>query len=102
MKYIILVLLFIQSLSGAQIRPEPDQIVRYKTTEQTPLNLHVFLPDSVQSGDPRPAILFFFGGGWNSGYSNPILPTSEASCRSRYDRMCRRISRKKPRWRPAR
>ena len=35
MKYIILVLLFIQSLSGAQIRPEPDQIVRYKTTEQT-------------------------------------------------------------------
>ena len=67
MKYIILVLLFIQSLSGAQNRPEPDQIVRYKTTEQTPLNLHIFLPDSVQSGDPRPAILFFFGGGWNSG-----------------------------------
>ncbi|MAW40463.1 MAG: hypothetical protein CMF27_06050 [Kiritimatiellaceae bacterium] len=67
MKYIILVLLFIQSLSGAQNRPEPDQLVLYKTTEQTPLKLHVFLPDSVQSGDPRPAILFFFGGGWNNG-----------------------------------
>ena len=67
MQYIILVLLFIQSLSGAQNRPEPDQIVLYKTTEQTPLNLHIFLPDSVQSGDPRPAILFFFGGGWNNG-----------------------------------
>ena len=67
MKHIILVLLFIQSLSGAQNRPEPDQIVLYKTTEQTPLNLHVFLPDSVQFGDPCPAILFFFGGGWNNG-----------------------------------
>jgi len=67
MKYIIFVLLLIQSLSGAQTRPEPDQIVLYKTTEQTPLNLHVFLPDSVHSGDPRPAILFFFGGGWNNG-----------------------------------
>ena len=67
MKYIILVLLFIQNLSGAQSRPEPDQIVLYKTTEQTSLNLHVFLPNSVQSGDPRPAILFFFGGGWNNG-----------------------------------
>ena len=67
MKHIILVLLFIQSLSGAQNRPEPDQIVLYKTTKQTPLNLHVFLPDSVPFGDPHPAILFFFGGGWNSG-----------------------------------
>ncbi|HBO87239.1 MAG TPA: peptidase S9, partial [Verrucomicrobia bacterium] len=67
MKYIIFVLLLIQSLSGAQTRPEPDQIVLYKTTEQTPLNLHVFLPDSVPTGDPRPTILFFFGGGWNSG-----------------------------------
>lgn len=67
MKYIVLFLLFTQSLVTAQNRLEPDQQILYKTTEQTPLKLHLFLPNSVPSKEPRPAILFFFGGGWNSG-----------------------------------
>lgn len=38
----------------------------YKVTEQGPLKIHLFVP-KVRSKSPRPAIVFFYGGGWNAG-----------------------------------
>jgi len=38
----------------------------YKSTEQGELKLHIFAPE-VRSEQPRPAIVFFFGGGWKAG-----------------------------------
>lgn len=38
-----------------------------KTGETIELKLHVFKPDGIQVSDKRPAIVFFFGGGWNGG-----------------------------------
>ncbi|VGO21284.1 alpha/beta hydrolase [Pontiella sulfatireligans] len=39
----------------------------YKTIDGVKLPLHIFEPKGQKAGDKRPAIVFFFGGGWNGG-----------------------------------
>ena len=39
----------------------------YKTIGNVELRLWIFTPDGHSNGKPRPAIVFFFGGGWRSG-----------------------------------
>lgn len=39
----------------------------YKTLNGTELKLHVFNPEGPSSDAQRPAIVFFFGGGWTNG-----------------------------------
>ena len=45
----------------------PDQIVTYKKVGGVELKLHVFKPGGHQASDKRPAVVFFFGGGWKGG-----------------------------------
>ncbi len=46
--------------------PEPQAKIEYKRVGEKPFYLHVFKP-SQDSAQPRPAIVFFFGGGWSNG-----------------------------------
>jgi acetyl esterase/lipase len=39
----------------------------YKTVGDTKLNIYVFTPKTHEPNESRPAIVFFFGGGWRSG-----------------------------------
>lgn len=39
----------------------------YKTASETRLRLYIFNPQDLKAGDHRPAVVFFFGGGWRSG-----------------------------------
>jgi len=39
----------------------------YKTVGDVKLPIHIFEPKGHKSGDRRPAIVFFFGGGWRGG-----------------------------------
>jgi acetyl esterase len=48
-------------------KPEPDRIVEYKTVGDVSLKLHIFNPADHKPTDKSPAIVFFFGGGWNGG-----------------------------------
>ena len=57
---------FQASVSGAQWR-QPDTQWLYKTVNATELKLHVFTPEGYRPSDKRPAVIFFFGGGWNNG-----------------------------------
>ena len=57
---------FQASVFGAQWR-QPDTQWVYKIVNDTKLKLHVFTPEGYRSSDKRPAVIFFFGGGWNSG-----------------------------------
>src|SRR5215207_1445537 len=41
--------------------------VMYKTTPQAELKLHFYRPADWKASDKRPAIVFFFGGGWKNG-----------------------------------
>lgn len=39
----------------------------FKTVGEVELPIHIFEPANHQPGDKRPAIVFFFGGGWRGG-----------------------------------
>jgi acetyl esterase len=56
---------------------EPDKTVTYKAVGQTELNLHIFTPTNHASSDKRPAIVFFFGGGWSGGSPSQFYPHCE-------------------------
>ncbi|MEO1525441.1 MAG: alpha/beta hydrolase [Planctomycetota bacterium] len=77
MKRISIVLLLVSFLSPSLCaqskakkakdeKPQPDEMVAYKTVGDVTLSLHAFMPQE-ESPSPRPAIVFFFGGGWNGG-----------------------------------
>ena len=46
----------------------------YKTIGDTRLELFLFTPEGHQPTDHRPAIVFFFGGGWNNGTPKQFEP----------------------------
>jgi acetyl esterase/lipase len=49
----------------------------YKTTPQGDLKLHFCLPADWKPSDKRPAIVFFFGGGWRNGSHIQFTPQAE-------------------------
>ena len=55
----------------------PDTSVVYKTVDRTELKLHIFNPKDLKEGDKRPAIVFFFGGGWVNGTPSQFYPHCE-------------------------
>lgn len=54
--------------------PPPDRKVTYKEDPKGDLQLHIFEPEGLKTTDQRPAIVFFFGGGWNSGSPSQFYP----------------------------
>jgi acetyl esterase/lipase len=58
------------SLPGAESRV-------YKTVGETKLRLHVFQAADRQAGESRPAIVFFFGGGWRQGAVTQFVQQSK-------------------------
>jgi acetyl esterase/lipase len=57
--------------------PKPDEEKIYKKVGDVELKLHIFKPEGHQASDKRPAIVFFFGGGWNGGTPAQFYPQSE-------------------------
>lgn len=59
--------------------PEIDNAekITYKTIEGVQLNVWIFKPEKHQSTDSAPAIVFFFGGGWNSGSPSQFVKHCE-------------------------
>jgi acetyl esterase/lipase len=48
----------------------------YREVNGNKLNAYVFTPPQHQASDRRPAVLFFFGGGWKGGTPGQLLPQS--------------------------
>lgn len=46
----------------------------YKKTDQGDLHLNIFKPADWKPSDSRPAVVFFFGGGWRSGNPSQFEP----------------------------
>ncbi|QDU88860.1 Carboxylesterase NlhH [Pirellulimonas nuda] len=57
---------------------KPDRLVVYKSVDGVELKLHAFEPDGLMPSDRRPAIVFFFGGGWNGGDPKQFYQQAEA------------------------
>jgi acetyl esterase len=63
------------------VAPQPLSIVGasthvYKSIDGAELRLHAFSPANHASSMRRPAILFFFGGGWTRGNVEQFVPVS--------------------------
>jgi acetyl esterase len=56
----------------------PSRTVLYKQTGSTELRLHIFEPPEATGRTDRPAIVFFFGGGWNTGQPGQFFPQCQA------------------------
>lgn len=57
--------------------PTPTAIKTFKKIDGHELKLHIFNPAGHQATDKTPAIIFFFGGGWNGGTPKQFYPQSE-------------------------
>lgn len=76
------------SLRAAEDLPEPPtnwkyppeipeaRVEVYRQVGDVKLNAWIFEPKGHTEKDRRPAIVFFFGGGWNSGTPGQFLPQS--------------------------
>jgi len=49
----------------------------YRKTPQGDLFMHVYFPPEWKASDKRPAIVFFFGGGWKNGAYTQFVPQAE-------------------------
>lgn len=67
-------IVFCLMVQAVETPAEPDAIRTLKTHGDVQLSLHVFNPTGHQSADSRPAIVFFFGGGWVSGTPGQFFP----------------------------
>lgn len=63
-----------QKTKKASGKSRPDKSIVYKSTPQGELKLQVFLPENLKQGEQRPAIVFFFGGGWVAGAPAQFYP----------------------------
>jgi len=64
-------------LAREQSPPGDARTFTYKKTKQGELKIHLHFPADWQKGDKRPAVVFFFGGGWNSGTVRQFVPQAE-------------------------
>jgi acetyl esterase/lipase len=53
---------------------QPESSLVYKKTEEGDLQIHIFNPPDHDERSPRPAIVFFHGGGWNGGSPGQFYP----------------------------
>ncbi len=70
--FLALLVVSTSTLATAQSRNYPPEFSGaraeiYKTVGDVELKLWIFEPDDHVASQPRPAIIFFFGGGWKSG-----------------------------------
>jgi acetyl esterase len=49
----------------------------YKTIDSVELRLHIFSPPDRGATQRRPAIVFFFGGGWRNGTVSQLVPQAQ-------------------------
>lgn len=81
-RFRIVIYLLVCCLGSTQAAEEaaplkPDRVVTYKTVGDTKLQLEVFEPENLKASDSRPAIVFFFGGGWNGGVTKQFYQQAE-------------------------
>jgi acetyl esterase len=63
-------------MTGLQAQGKVEEFI-YKRTPQGDLKIHVHFPQGWAAHDKRPAIVFFFGGGWATGKIEQFEPQAK-------------------------
>jgi acetyl esterase/lipase len=73
------ILLSFLAMTCVAFGDEPAKVksFTYKKTKQGDLEIHVHYPADWKKEDKRPAIIFFFGGGWTGGTVKQFEPQAE-------------------------
>ena len=75
--WILMTVAFI-ALGGLNAGAAPaTKTLTYKTVGTKDLKIILHFPKNWQATDTRPAMIFFFGGGWNNGTVDQFLPQAE-------------------------
>lgn len=74
---LLLIIAFLISPLCAIAAEPSTQSFPYKKTPQGELSLTAYYPPEWQAADRRPAIVFFFGGGWQKGSLTQFEPQSQ-------------------------
>lgn len=78
MRYLFLVVSILAVLiQSVWAENSPDLILGYKIVANDTLNVRIFNPAGLRPGDKRPAIVFFYGGGWNNAHPMQFYPHSD-------------------------
>ncbi len=64
--------------TDAPVGMKPDRLIPYKSVDGVELKLHAFEPEGLKASDHRPAIVFFFGGGWTGGDAKQFYQQARA------------------------
>ncbi len=70
----MLVLVLPLAASAQVVKLEGAKVHQYKQVGEAKLFLHAFNPKGHKASNRRPAIVFFFGGGWNGGTPKQFDP----------------------------
>lgn len=70
-------LLMCMVISVVLFAQQKTRVMIYKHIDTTQLQLKIFYPDQDSKGKKLPAIILFFGGGWNSGTINQLEPQAK-------------------------
>jgi len=73
-----LLLGFAVTLTSHAAEIAPDRSVTYKSVNDIKLQMDVFEPAGLKASDHRPAIVFFFGGGWSGGSTKQFYQHARA------------------------
>lgn len=77
----LLCILTLSAMAQEPMPPAEPEFITYKQTQTAKgkpveLRLHIFKPEGWSADDQRPAIVFFFGGGWTGGNPNQFYAHS--------------------------
>jgi acetyl esterase len=77
--FLPLVIFFISFSCALPLKDQPSTIQGaesriFKTIGDTKLRLHIFQPSRINDSSRLPAIIFFFGGGWQGGRVTQFVP----------------------------
>ncbi len=79
MKNYLMTLMLLLGLNPLQAQEVTTEV--YKKTPTRELTLKIYTPEHLSAEARRPAIVFFFGGGWNSRSLHQFEPQAEALSR---------------------
>ena len=74
MRLLLISLLFCGVVFSQDVKP--DRVELYKKIGDVELKMHIFTPKGHEAGAKKPAIVFFFGGGWTGGTPEQFYPQS--------------------------